>query len=192
MPLVALAAGRRLSWPGLTLDVLGPPHPASDVDPDDGTAVNDRSLVVRATTTAGTILLAGDAELAEQSDLLATGQPLRADILKMPHHGSRYSSPAFLSAVGPRVVLVSVGAGNTYGQPNVRAAHGSRARGRGRAPHRHLGGRGRRRRRARAAGRAELQVVTRGDPTPARGGGRAGRRAGVVPAAGFEPALSTT
>src|SRR4051794_41332431 len=35
------------------------------------------------------------------------------------HHGSRYSSPAFLSAVAPRVVLVSVGAGNTYGQPNL-------------------------------------------------------------------------
>jgi competence protein ComEC len=87
VPLVALAAGRRLSWPGLTLDVLGPPHPASDVDPDDGTAVNDTSLVVRATTTAGTILLAGDAELAEQADLLATGLPLHADILKMPHGG---------------------------------------------------------------------------------------------------------
>ena len=37
----------------------------------------------------------------------------------MPHHGSRYSSPAFLAAVAPRVVLVSVGAGNTYGQPNL-------------------------------------------------------------------------
>jgi competence protein ComEC len=50
VPLVALAAGRRLAWPGLALDVLGPPHPAALVDPDDGTAVNDRSLVVRATT----------------------------------------------------------------------------------------------------------------------------------------------
>jgi competence protein ComEC len=65
------------------------------------------------------VLLAGDAELAEQTDLLATRQPLKAYILKMPHHGSRYSSPAFLAAVAPRAVLVSVGAGNTYGQPNV-------------------------------------------------------------------------
>ncbi|HEY0812871.1 MAG TPA: ComEC/Rec2 family competence protein [Pseudonocardia sp.] len=119
VPLVALAAGERLSWPGLVLDVLGPPHPAAFVDPNDGTEVNDGSVVVRATTPEGTILLSGDAELAEQADLLASGAPLRADILKMPHHGSRYSSPEFLAAVAPRAVLVSVGAGNTYGQPNV-------------------------------------------------------------------------
>ena len=74
MPLVALAAGRRLTVPGLTLDVLGPPHPVAHVDPDDGTAVNDGSLVVRAATPAGTVLLSGDAELAEQADILAAGQ----------------------------------------------------------------------------------------------------------------------
>ncbi|MDT7578030.1 MAG: competence protein ComEC, partial [Pseudonocardiales bacterium] len=119
VPLVALAAGERLAWFGLTLDVLGPPHPAAFVDPDDGTEVNDGSVVVRATTPGGTILLSGDAELSEQADLLGSGALLRADILKMPHHGSRYSSPAFLAAVAPRAVLVSVGAGNTYGQPNV-------------------------------------------------------------------------
>ena len=53
-PLVALAAGQRLQWPGLALDVLGPQHPGSvDVDPEDGTAVNDGSLVLRATTRGG-------------------------------------------------------------------------------------------------------------------------------------------
>lgn len=116
--LVRLVAGQRLEWPGLTLDVLGPLHPAADVDPDDGTAVNDGSLVLRATTPAGTALLTGDVELAAQADLLAAGTSLRADVLKMPHHGSRYSSPAFLSAVAPRAVLVSVGAGNTYRHPD--------------------------------------------------------------------------
>ena len=168
VPLVALAAGRRLSWPGLTLDVLGPPHPAAAVDPDDGTAVNDGSLVVRATTPAGTVLLAGDAELAEQADLLATGLPLRADILKMPHHGSRYSSPTFLSAVAPRVVLVSVGAGNTYGQPNqallaVLERAGAAVRRTDTSGDVAVTGT-----ESVAGGRAELQVVARGSPTPAR------------------------
>ncbi len=118
-PVVALAAGATLRWTALTLDVIGPPHPAAFVDADDGTQVNDGSVVLRATTPAGTILLPGDAELAEQADLLGSHADLHADVLKMPHHGSRYSVPAFLDAVAPRAVLVSVGAGNDYGHPNV-------------------------------------------------------------------------
>jgi competence protein ComEC len=117
-PLVALTAGQRLTWPALTLDVLGPLHPAAVVDPDDGTVVNDGSLVLRARTPAGTALLTGDVELASQTDLVASGADLRADVLKMPHHGSRYTSVGFLNAVAARAVLVSVGAGNRYRHPD--------------------------------------------------------------------------
>src|SRR5205823_5226640 len=56
---VALAAGRRLVWPGLTVDVIGPLHRASFVAGDDGTAVNDGSLVLRARTLAGSVRPAG-------------------------------------------------------------------------------------------------------------------------------------
>ncbi len=118
-PLVELTVGQRLTWPALTLDVLGPQHPAPWVDPEDGTAVNDGSVVIRATTAAGTILLAGDVELEAQADLLGAHLDLHADVLKMPHHGSRYNSIGFLNAVAPRAVLVSVGAGNRYGHPNL-------------------------------------------------------------------------
>ena len=117
-PVVALTPGQRLSWPGLVLDVLGPVHPDVAPDPEDGTAVNDGSLVLRAGTAAGSVLLTGDVELAAQADLVASGIDLRADVLKMPHHGSRYSSPDFLAAVAPRAVLVSVGAGNPYRHPD--------------------------------------------------------------------------
>jgi competence protein ComEC len=117
-PLVELAAGRRLHWPGLTLDVLAPRHSPVAVDGEDGTAVNDGSVVLRAATAAGTVLLSGDIELAAQADLLDSGVDLRADILKMPHHGSRYTSVQFLTAVSPRAVLVSVGAGNRYRHPD--------------------------------------------------------------------------
>ena len=44
---------------------------------------------------------------------------LRADILKVAHHGSAYQEPAFLDAVDPAVALVSVGTGNDYGHPNA-------------------------------------------------------------------------
>ncbi|GAA3241898.1 ComEC/Rec2 family competence protein [Pseudonocardia petroleophila] len=117
-PVVGLVAGQRLEWPGLTLDVLAPRHPDPFVDPDDGTAVNDGSVVLRASTPAGTVLLTGDVELAAQADLVSAGVDLRAEILKMPHHGSRYTSVEFLNAVAPRAVLVSVGQGNSYRHPD--------------------------------------------------------------------------
>ncbi|MGH3611122.1 MAG: ComEC/Rec2 family competence protein [Pseudonocardia sp.] len=117
-PLVELSVGRRLEWPALTLDVLAPQHPAAWVDPEDGTAVNDGSLVLRAITPAGSVLLTGDIELAAQADLLSAGMPVHADVLKMPHHGSRYTSVDFLNAVRPRAVLVSVGAENRYRHPD--------------------------------------------------------------------------
>ncbi|MFC4942224.1 ComEC/Rec2 family competence protein [Pseudonocardia sp. GCM10023141] len=181
-PLVELTAGKRLDWPGLALDVIGPTHPAAVVDPDDGTAVNDSSLVLRATTATGSVLLPGDAELAAQADLLAAHTDLRAEVLKMPHHGSRYTAPAFLNAVAPRAVLVSVGAGNPYGHPNVAlltvlADAGAAVRRTdqagdvavvtvaGDADH---------------DGRPDLAVVSRGDPVRARRSGprAAGRRIG--------------
>ncbi len=122
VPLVALTAGQRLSWPGLTLDVLAPlrdPPPADDHEAEvEGTSVNNTSVVLRATTTAGRLLLTGDVELDAQMDLLASGMDLRADVLKVPHHGSRYSAEEFLAAVRPRVAIVSVGAHNRYGHPS--------------------------------------------------------------------------
>ncbi len=124
--LVALSAGQRLAWPGLVIDVLapsGPPAPvvatdAHDADDVDGSDVNNDSVVLRATTRAGSVLLTGDVELAAQAELLRSGADLRADVLKVPHHGSPYTSEEFLRAVRPRVALVSVGAGNSYGHPS--------------------------------------------------------------------------
>jgi competence protein ComEC len=128
-PVVELRVGQRLRWPRLTLQVLGPVAPTEYIDPDDGTDVNNTSLIMRASTAVGSVMLSGDAELLSQSELLASGADLRADILKMPHHGSRYSSPAFLSAVHPRLVLVSVGAGNPYGHPNEGVLNSLRSAG---------------------------------------------------------------
>lgn len=122
VPVVALTAGQRLSWPGLALDVLAPlrdPPLIGDHQAEvNGTAVNNTSVVLGASTPAGRVLLTGDVELEAQADLLATGTDLRADVLKVPHHGSRYDTEEFLAAVRPRVAIVSVGAHNSYGQPS--------------------------------------------------------------------------
>lgn len=47
-----------------------------------------------------------------------TAGALRAEVLKLPHHGSAYQELAFLDTVDPMVAMVSVGAGNDYGHPN--------------------------------------------------------------------------
>jgi len=67
------------------------------------------------------ILLTGDAEAPEEEWLLSHWpDALHADVLKVAHHGSNTSTTGeFLAAVHPRLALVSVGANNSYGHPDV-------------------------------------------------------------------------
>lgn len=119
VPVVELTVGERMRWPGLDVRVIGPRFVArSAVDETDGSAINNTSLVLMADTAVGRVLMTGDVELAAQADLLASGEDLDADVLKVPHHGSRYALPEFLDAVSPRIAVISVGAGNRYGHPN--------------------------------------------------------------------------
>jgi competence protein ComEC len=80
---------------------------------------NLASTIARVTYGDVRMLLVGDAERAEEDWLLARDRSaLRADILKVGHHGSSTSSTEdFLSAVSPRLALVSVGTGNVYHLP---------------------------------------------------------------------------
>ncbi|MFB9909271.1 DNA internalization-related competence protein ComEC/Rec2 [Allokutzneria oryzae] len=119
--LIELGRDQRMEWPGLVLEVLAPlrsPEPRTSETPLSGTVVNDSSLVLRAHTAAGRVLLTGDIELSTQAELLASTVDLSAEVLKVPHHGSRYSLPRFLAAVRPRVALICVGSGNDYGHPS--------------------------------------------------------------------------
>lgn len=64
-------------------------------------------------------LLNGDAEFPQEYEIMAAGEDVSADILKMGHHGSKHAtSEWFLKAVSPKTVVASVGAGNSYGHPN--------------------------------------------------------------------------
>jgi competence protein ComEC len=65
------------------------------------------------------ILLTGDIEEKVEDALLREGYDLHADLLKVPHHGSKTSSSTgFLLAVAPDLALISVGRENTYGHPH--------------------------------------------------------------------------
>jgi competence protein ComEC len=100
---------------GVRVEVLAPcPTFSSDRGP------NDNSFVVRVTYGARALLLVGDSEREEEGILMAAAPPrLRADVLKVGHHGSRTSSsPAFLAAVAPRHAIVSVGRRNRFGHPH--------------------------------------------------------------------------
>jgi competence protein ComEC len=86
----------------LHIETLWPPRAARDAGRNDG------SLVLRVHAGARTVLLPGDLERAGESALLAAGTVLRADVLKLGHHGSRTSSSrAFLEAVSPALAIVS-------------------------------------------------------------------------------------
>jgi competence protein ComEC len=82
---------------------------------------NNNSLVIRVRLSGRTVLLPGDAETEEQQELLSMlgTAAMRADILKVAHHGSPDQDVSFLDAVHPAVALVSVGRDNDYGHPNA-------------------------------------------------------------------------
>ncbi|MFH0928293.1 MAG: ComEC/Rec2 family competence protein [bacterium] len=66
------------------------------------------------------VLLTGDMGQGLEAELIATQEDSRAEVLKVGHHGSKTSSSAaFLDAVEPRIALISVGAGNSYGHPHA-------------------------------------------------------------------------
>jgi len=90
-------------------------------------AENDASLVLRVGVDDLTVLLTGDVEPDGQARILATGVDLRADVMKLPHHGSSRQDPAFFARTEARVAIASAGLGNSYGHPapsTVRLATG--------------------------------------------------------------------
>jgi competence protein ComEC len=81
---------------------------------------NDRSVVLYVRQGADGVLLTGDLETPGVIDLLAAPPPGAVNLLKLPHHGSRKSSPALLfDRFRPQLTFVSVGAGNAFHFPHA-------------------------------------------------------------------------
>lgn len=105
-------AGQKWIWDGVEFEIL---HPSAlDIENR-----NDRSCVLRVSNKHHSVLLTGDIETPSEKILLQRNYTkLKADILLVPHHGSRTSSSKeFIQAVQPTYALFPVGYKNSYGHP---------------------------------------------------------------------------
>jgi competence protein ComEC len=108
-----LTAGRVLTWPDARLTVLHSGGLPRKIDP-----VNNQSVVAIFERHGRRALLTGDAGAATEESLLDRGRTLASELLKVPHHGSRTSTtPLFVSAVRPRLAILSCGRENRFGHP---------------------------------------------------------------------------
>lgn len=126
VPLSTVKAGEHFEIDGVGIDVLWPP-PARGLPVTSG---NDDSIVLRLVYGSISILLAGDIEQNAEESLITSGANLHADVLKVPHHGSRTSSTqAFVDAVNPRYAIISVGERSRFGHPHAGVVNRYVARG---------------------------------------------------------------
>lgn len=110
-------SGTQWEWDGVRFEFL---HPLAGDYERDGGKSNDMSCVLKLESPHGTMLLTGDIEARSERALLARGaERLRADVMLVPHHGSRTSStPEFIAAVGAKDVIVPVGYRNRFRHPH--------------------------------------------------------------------------
>jgi len=117
VPVRRVARGDVLEIGGTTIEVLHPGHEALDTS-----SSNNGSIVLRLIFGSTTFLLTGDIEEATEGDLVtnfALPESLRAEVVKVPHHGSRTSSrDAFVKRTDSRVAIVSVGRKSRFGHPH--------------------------------------------------------------------------
>ena len=84
-----------------------------------GKPVNDTSIVAKFVYHDTELLLTGDISSSAEQELLNDGVDLRADIVKIPHHGSKSSSSEeFIKAIAPSLGIIQVGENNRYGHPH--------------------------------------------------------------------------
>lgn len=81
--------------------------------------MNDYSIVLKMEYGNTSFLFTGDAEQVSENEIIAKGYNLKADVLKVGHHGSSSStSQAFLDKVSPKYAVIMVGSDNNYGHPH--------------------------------------------------------------------------
>ena len=115
LPLQRCEAGQAWEWDDVQFEFI---HPLA-TDYDKNMSPNNRSCVLRMRAQAQTVLLTADIEAMQETALVQRmGNELKADVLLVPHHGSKTSStPSFIDAVQPRWALLQHGYRNRYGHP---------------------------------------------------------------------------
>ena len=112
---VGMRSGRSFDFGGARVDIISPP---ADYVAGESPANND-SLGMRISYGDRSFLLTGDMEKAMELRALEGGELLRADVLKVAHHGSNTSSVGpFLDAVSPELALISDGFENSFRHPH--------------------------------------------------------------------------
>ena len=111
-------SGQAWDWDGVRFEML---HPTRDSYDDVSIKDNNRGCVLRIVTRTGAALIPADIEAGAERQLLTSSRDaLRAQVLVVPHHGSRTSStPEFVRAVDPRIVIYPVGYRNRFNHPHV-------------------------------------------------------------------------
>jgi competence protein ComEC len=113
--IIEMRSGRSFYFGGTHIEIVSPPP---DYLPGQSPTNND-SLGMRISYGQRSILLTGDMEKPMEMQAIAAGEPLRADILKVGHHGSNTSSfDPFLDAVSPTFALISDGFENSFRHPH--------------------------------------------------------------------------
>ncbi|VTU26352.1 ComEC family competence protein [Variovorax sp. PBL-H6] len=113
-PVQRCLAGQAWTWDGVRFEIL---HP-QEADYAGVTKPNAVSCVLHIGNGRATALLTGDIERLQEAALTARAPTLHADVLLVPHHGSKTSSSAtLLEAVRPRIALVQAGYRNRFGHP---------------------------------------------------------------------------
>ncbi|VAX14459.1 DNA internalization-related competence protein ComEC/Rec2 [hydrothermal vent metagenome] len=112
-PIEPCHSGQQWNWDGVVFRILHPP-------PRTRLRRNNRSCVLQIVAGGQSLLLSGDIEKAAEHTLVRRyGDKLRAEILVVPHHGSKTSSTAaFIDSVSPRYALFPTGYRNRYGFPH--------------------------------------------------------------------------
>ncbi len=99
---------------GVRIHVLAP------IPAEMGLLPNDASLVIRVDYEHTSFVMTGDAEAVEEQELVDSGVLAGCTVLKVGHHGSRTSTNAdFLTAIHPKIAIISVGAHNVYQHPSL-------------------------------------------------------------------------
>ncbi len=103
---------------GASLEILFPDESFLNKTADD---LNQSSMVLKLVYGQNKFLLTGDAGELVEKKLISASADLSADVLKVGHHGSQYSSSEeFLEKVGPKMTVIEVGKDNQFGHPNLR------------------------------------------------------------------------
>lgn len=117
---VRAAAGWSRRGPAVLVRVLHPPSEFRASGTNEGSVVLLLESVRRAGETPFRVLLPGDLPLAREAAVLASGGPGAVLVAQLAHHGSRTAgSPAWWEETRPRLAVISVGRGNSYGLPHA-------------------------------------------------------------------------